>query len=428
MIAISNLLHWIEESLLQVNLVDTMTQPNGFSRLGFTEDEKRAHQQFQIIAQNLGLQTYQDDAGNQWAVWEVDPNANTIATGSHLDTVYNGGGYDGTAGVIGALAAIKMLKEQQYQPVKNIAIIAFACEESARFGAATIGSQAICGLLNTKRLAKLKDSNGITLKEAVEHSGLNWQKFQNAELPKNKIDQFIELHIEQGTALENNQKDIGIVRAIAQSTRLRITCTGMTNHTGTTPMDERQDALVSTARLISFVEETASHINKRQKTPLVATVSTIENSPNAMNMIPGTVTVGVDIRSTDAMLKREVVHAIKEFLRTEKKVSFHVETLTDAEPVQLDEDIQETFQKLCEALNLSSITMDSGAGHDAMNMATRWPSGLLFIPCRRGISHHPAEYTEIQSILNGAKLLAAYFTEALEDSQNHLISAIQQTN
>ncbi len=428
MIAISNNSHWIEEKLLQVNLVDTMAQPNGFSRLGFTQEEKAAHKQFRLIAKSLGLQTHQDDAGNQWAIWEVDPSAGTIAAGSHLDTVYSGGGYDGTAGVIAAFAAVKMLKEQQFQPAKNIAIIAFSCEESARFGTATIGSQAICGLLDTKRIAKLKDSNGITLKEAVEHSGLNWQKFQNAEIPQNKIEQFIELHIEQGTTLENKQKDIGIVRAIAQATRLRITCTGMTNHTGTTPMHERRDALVSTARLISFVEETASQINQRQTTPLMATVSTIENSPNAMNMIPGTVTIGVDIRSTDAKLKQEVVQAIEKFISNKKKVSFHIETLADADPVQLDAHIQETLKKLCQTLNLSSLTMDSGAGHDAMNMATRWPSGLLFIPCRLGISHHPAEYTEIQSIIKGAKLLSAYFKEVHQDTTKYLNSTIQHTN
>lgn len=411
---IATLLHWIEDRLLRVNLVDTMKQPNGFSRLGFSKEEQAAHEQFRLIAESLGLRTERDDAGNQWAIWEVDKHAGTIATGSHLDTVYNGGGYDGVAGVIAAFAAVKILKERQFHPVKNIAIIAFACEESSRFGTATVGSQAICGRLDTNRVASFKDQQGISLKEAVEKSGLDWQKFQQSKAPQNKIEQFIELHIEQGTTLEKKQREIGIVRAIAQPTRLRITCIGMTNHTGTTPMHERQDALVSTARLISFVEETARQINERQDIPLMATVSTIENSPNAMNMIPGKIIIGVDIRSTSAGLKKEIVQAIEDFIAKKENVSFHIETLADDSPIELDTHIQAIFTQLCKKLNLSSTVMDSGAGHDAMNMATRWPSGLLFIPCRHGISHHPAEYAESLSILKGAKLLAAYFEEINE--------------
>lgn len=406
------LLYWIEETLLQLNVTDDMNQPKGFSRLGYTNEEQSVHQQFRLIAQDMGLKTFQDQAGNQWAVWQTDENAGTIAVGSHLDTVYQGGGYDGVAGVLTALAAVKVLKEKQFQPVKNIAIVAFACEESARFGVSTIGSKAVSGLLDANRLASLQDSDGITLEEAVNACGLNWHSIQEAELQTDALEQFIELHIEQGRQLENAKKEIGIVRAIAQPTRLLITCEGMTNHTGTTPMNDRQDALVSTAGLISHIENVACQINDRQPVPLMATVSTIKASPNAMNMIPGRVVIGVDIRSSIVDLKQEMVNTIRTFIQkaeVERSVSFHIEVLADDSPIQLDPDIQEVFSELCEELNLSSMMIDSGAGHDAMNMAERWPTGLLFIPCRQGISHHPAEYTDSQHLLNGAKLLAAYF-------------------
>ncbi|MDS9471474.1 Zn-dependent hydrolase [Sporosarcina pasteurii] len=417
MITIENLLHWIQETLLQLNLTNDMNQPKGFSRLGYTKEEQDAHEQFRVIAQNLGLETHQDSAGNQWAVWKVDENASTIAAGSHLDTVYNGGGYDGVAGVLTAFAAVKILKAKQFKPVKNIAIVAFACEESARFGVSTIGSKAVCGLLNTDRVANLKDTNGITLQEAVNDSGLNWQDIQEAELATDAFEQFIEIHIEQGRLLEKTRKDIGIVRAIAQPTRLLITCEGMTNHTGTTPMNDRQDALVAIAGLISHVESAALQMNERQSIPVMATVSTIKASPNAMNMIPGQVVIGVDIRSTNADLKQEMVEVILSFIQhteVKRSVTFHIETLADDPPIQLDINIQGVLAELCEELNLSSMIMDSGAGHDAMNMAKRWPSGLLFIPCRQGISHHPDEYTDSQSLLNGAKLLAAYFSKCNE--------------
>lgn len=421
---ISAILSWITEVLCEINLVNTMEQPAGFSRLGYTKEEQEAHQKFQLIAEELGLQTSRDDAGNQWAMWQVDPNAVTIVAGSHLDTVYNGGGYDGTAGVVAAFAAVKILKEQQYTPLKNIAIVAFACEESARFGMATIGSKAICGQLDGKRIAHLKDKDGITLQSAVIQSGLDWDKFLTSKIKTSAIEQFIELHIEQGTTLEKRQRDIGIVRAIAQPTRLSIICTGMTNHTGTTPMNERQDALVATAGLISHINKVAIKINERQSTPVMATVSTIEAGPNAMNMIPGNVTIRVDIRSTKAKLKHEVVQAIEQFIAQDQNISFHIETLVDDDPIQLDPHIQNTFLRLCKELNFSSIVMDSGAGHDAMNMAARWPSGLLFIPCRDGISHHPQEYTEVQSIRNGAQLLATYLKEVT--GTMHTQASLQQ--
>lgn len=408
MSVISHLLHWIEDALKRVNLTSTLKQAHGFSRLGFTKEEQASHEQFRQIAKSLDLHVYQDDAGNQWAVWKVDEGAGTIALGSHLDTVYKGGGYDGTVGVVAVFTAIHILKEMNFQPKKNIAVVSFICEESARFGLATIGSQAICGLLDTRKVATLKDKNGITLKEAVEQVGLDWRRFKNSKIPQNAIEQFIELHIEQGTHLENAQKEIGIVQAIAQATRLRITCTGMTNHTGTTPMYERQDALLAVAQLISCVDATAKKINTRQSIPLMATVSTIHNEPNAMNMIPGKVVVGVDIRSTKASLKQEIVKEIEAFTATFTNVSFNIEVLENADPIHLDSQIQQTFKELCKELDFSFITMDSGAGHDVMNMARRWPSGLLFIPCHRGISHHPKEHTTLQAILDGSRLLAAY--------------------
>lgn len=407
-------IQWIEEKLLQINLVDSMHQAEGFSRLGYTKQEQQAQEQFQLIAQSIGLKTHQDAAGNQWAIWEVDNKAGWIATGSHVDTVYNGGGYDGAAGVVASLASVKMLKDELFTPQKNIAVIAFACEESARFSVSTIGSKAICGLLDKDKVATFEDSNGITLKKAITNCGLDWDTIQNARLEDHQLEQFIELHIEQATRLEKSKKEIGIVRAIAQPTRLLITCTGRTNHTGTTPMNERQDALVSIAPLISFIEESATEINNEQTVALVATVSTIQNRPNSMSMIPGEVILGIDIRSTKAELKHKLVKNIEQFVQlieSNKPVSITIKTLVDDQPTLLDQEIQKTLIRICEKLDLSSMSLDSGAGHDVMNMAKRWPSGLLFIPCRDGISHHPLEHAKIEDLLKGSRVLAEFLKE-----------------
>lgn len=414
---------WIGEKLLQVNLVNTMDQADGFSRLGYTKEEQASQVQFRYIAEELGLQTYQDAAGNQWALWKVDETAGWIATGSHLDTVYNGGGYDGAAGVIASLAAVKLLKEESFKPQKNIAVIAFACEEAARFNVSTIGSKAICGMLDKDKHASLEDSNGITLKKAFASCGLDWELIHEARMEDAQLEQFVELHIEQGTKLEKARKDIGIVRAIAQPTRLRITSVGKTNHTGTTPMDERQDALVAIAPMIGFIEETAIDIRIQQNVPLVATVSTVQNSPNAMSMIPGEVVLGVDIRSTDAAEKHELVKRINDFAMTierDRPVTITIQTLVDDEPTKLNPSIQKMLTHSCENIGLSSMALDSGAGHDVMNLAKRWPCGLLFIPCRDGVSHHPSEHANLEDLLKGTKVLAEYVRETAGNSRSSL--------
>ncbi|ARK21296.1 M20 family metallo-hydrolase [Sporosarcina ureae] len=404
-------INWIEEKLLQINLVKSMDQAEGFSRLGYTKEEKASQEQFRLISQSLGLKTYEDAAGNQWALWEVDKQAGWIATGSHVDTVYNGGGYDGSAGVVASLAAVKMLKDESFQPRKNIAIIAFACEESARFNVSTIGSKAISGLLDKEKVASYEDVNGVTLEKAFTKRGLDWQRIQDAQLEDDQLEQFIELHIEQASKLEKSGKEIGIVRSIAQPTRLHITCTGKTNHTGTTPMNERQDALVAIAPLITFIEEATIEINQEQAVALVATVSTIQNTPNSMSMIPGEVVVGIDIRSTKADLKHRLVEKVNRFVQQiemNKPVSFTIKTLVDDEPTDLDPGIQETLTNICEKFGLSSMSLDSGAGHDVMNMSKRWPCGLIFIPCRDGISHHPLEHANMEDLLKGTKVIAEY--------------------
>lgn len=413
---------WIEEKLRQVNLVETMDQPEGFTRLGYSEEEQASQAQFRSIAKELGLRTFQDAAGNQWAVWQVDESARFIATGSHLDTVYNGGGYDGAAGVVASLAAVKMLKEASFKPTKNIAVIAFACEESARFNVSTIGSKAIAGLIDTDKLALFEDSSGTSLKKAFTECGLDWDVVHEARLEDHQLEQFIELHIEQATQLEKSGTDIGIVRAIAQPTRLRITTIGKTNHTGSTLMDERQDALVAIAPLISFIEEETLVVNRRN-IPLVATVSTIQNSPNAMSMIPGEVVLGVDIRSTSATAKHILVEKIQEFVRTieaKRGVTISIETLVDDDPIELDPSIHAKLTQLCKDIGLSSMELNSGAGHDVMNLAKRWPCGLLFIPCRNGVSHHPSEHADSEDLLKGTKVLAEYLKQAASNEDPSL--------
>lgn len=410
---LTDLTAWLEEKLLLLNNTETMKIPNGFNRLGFSKEEAAAHRQFTKIAKELELAIFQDEAGNQWAVWQVDDEAPTIAMGSHLDTVHNGGGYDGVAGVLCALATIKVLKDRQYSPRKNIAIICFVSEESARFGVSTIGSKAITGILGKNELADLTDSSGITLKTAMEQFGINWDTIERAELPAGKLECFVELHIEQGVQVEENGADIGVVTGVACPVRLKVKAYGRANHTGTTPMNNRQDAFVAVAPLVSFVSEEAQKVNRLGVHSLVATVSTVNLEPNGMTVIPGEVELGIDIRSVDDNTKRKFAESIRVFcneLAANHHVRIEVSTLVDNDSVMLDPKIQEKLARTCNKLELHTYLMNSGAGHDVMNMAHKWPSGLVFIPCKDGISHQPDEYTSIENLEKGTKVLVAFIT------------------
>ncbi|MFD1039330.1 M20 family metallo-hydrolase [Virgibacillus byunsanensis] len=402
---------WIKEKLCELNLTESMNTPEGFTRLGYTNEEFAAHRHFINIARELGLTTYQDKAGNQWAVWTVDTKAPTIAMGSHLDTVHNGGGYDGVVGVLCALASIKLLKEKHFKPKKNIAVICFISEESARFGISTIGSKAIVGTLEKQKLADITDNEGITIKKAVEDMGLKWEQIDQAELQKSELDQFLELHIEQGKQLQENNTAIGIVKGIACPIRLLVKVSGVANHTGTTPMNQRSDAFVAAAPLVSYINDEALKVNDTETSQLVATVSTFKLMPNAMSIIPGEVELGIDIRSVDDELKRAFANRIKKYcLEIERKhnVSISITTLVDNQSVLLDNALNDKLINICNELGVKTRVMDSGAGHDVMNMARKWPVGLIFIPCKDGISHQPDEYATIDNLINGTIVLEKY--------------------
>ncbi|WP_202081004.1 M20 family metallo-hydrolase [Caldalkalibacillus salinus] len=416
------LLQWLDEHLKALNLVDTMTQPNGFNRLGYTPEEAQSMAVFKRMAQALGLQVRRDQAGNLIARWEpTEGDARmkpAVATGSHVDTVKNGGGYDGVAGVLCALGAIKQLQDDGYAPSKPIEVICFASEESSRFGISTIGSKAMAGNLPVEEIQHVTDQEGTSIREAVETSGLSWEHIQEAERSSEDLSRFIELHIEQGTRIEEAGADFGVVTAIACPIRLKIQVEGKTAHTGTTPMDRRQDALVAVAPLISFISEQARALSEEHATPLVATASTLDLQPNAMTAVPGWVELGVDIRSVDDQLKEQMVALITqkcEQLEPAHHVRMKIDTLVHNPSVRLSTDVADRLKAQGEALGYKPYVLESGAGHDAMNMAHKWPSSMLFIPCEDGLSHHPEEHASLEDLNMGAQIIAAYLRQETSD-------------
>ncbi len=405
--------NWLNEKLLELNVTDTMNLPEGFNRLSFTKEEKEAQDVFKKTAEDLGMSVRTDSAGNIIARLETKEQQGqpARALGSHLDTVKNGGGYDGTAGVLCALGAVKKLQDENITLPFPLEVICFISEESSRFTMSTVGSKAMTGKLTEHQLDNIEDEDGITLRQAMEAFGLNPEDIRKAERTQDDLLSFTELHIEQGTRIEDAGCSYGAAAAIACPIRLHVHVHGKAGHTGTTPMDKRQDALVQAAELITFVNKAALQLNDNGDYPLVATASTIEARPNAMNVIPGYVKIGIDIRSVSDRQKNKMEEAVDTYLAG-WTTAVEKEVIVRNDSVFLDQEMYGKLKELETTTGLKALPMESGAGHDVMNMQEKWPSGLIFIPCKDGLSHHPEEHASLEDLENGVDLLYAYLTSA----------------
>ncbi|GAK08452.1 Zn-dependent hydrolase [Geomicrobium sp. JCM 19038] len=376
------------------------------NRLAYTEDERRAHHTFSELAVSLGMTVRTDAVGNTIARLKgSDDTQPVVAIGSHLDTVRNGGQFDGTAGIVAGLEVVALFNEHRIQPHHPIELIAFASEESSRFGVATLGSKAMIGEFPIDKMSTLTDQDGVSLAEALRQCKLNPEVVEKACRSKTDIKSFFELHIEQGPELESLDVPVGIVNGIAAPTRLKLTFQGQANHTGTTSMMRRKDALVAASEMILFVED-AAKLEAINKT--VATVGICEVTPASMNVIPGEVTLYVDIRSTSMVSKQRVHQQIRKkayVIEQYRGVTCEIAVLSKEIPIVIERHIQERLQSACEEIDIHYENMPSGAGHDAMNMAKLWPTGMIFVPCKNGVSHDPTEYSTVEQIAAGTNVL-----------------------
>lgn len=377
----------------------------GITRLAFSDSDIQARNYIVKFVQAMGLLVRVDGAGNIIARLEgSDPEQAVVMTGSHLDTVPEGGKYDGTLGVVAAIQAVKEL--QKRGPLTHpVEIVVFAAEESSRFGLATFGSKAMTGQLHVHTLSRLKDENNMTFKEVIEQRGLSIESVRQAVRPAKAIKSFVELHIEQGRILERQKNSIGIVDSIAAPTRCKITVDGVAAHSGTTPMDERQDALVSAAMIVLAVQEIAlaqSHYGT------VATVGALTVQPGAVNVVPGRAEMWVDIRGIDHDSIIATMQELKDAISAIADVQdtpVAIEVTSAEKPVAMDEEMAELIEKICRDKKVACQRLHSGAGHDAMNLAHVAPSGLILIPCKDGVSHNPEEAVAEADIMTGIEVL-----------------------
>lgn len=398
------------------------SNPDGIYRLAYSEAERDAliylKEQFEI----QGMKTRFDAVGNLIARLEgTSKNLPAVAMGSHIDSVYDAGAYDGVAGVLSALEVVRSLNEQRIKTRHPIEIIVFTCEESSRFGMSTIGSKAMAGVLDIEKARMLVDRDGKTFENVLESNQFNIQQVKSAEREPTEFKSFIEIHIEQGPVLETQRLDIGIVHAIAAPVRFQVEFEGCASHSGTTPMGYRKDALLGASELALGLEKFA---NEEKEHGTVATVGVLTVEPGGMNIVPGATKVSVDIRGIHSNSRKCVVKKMRDLIQNIEETRglvANIQPISEEEPVQLDQEIISHIQKISERLGLKHLEMPSGAGHDAMNMAHLCPTGLIFIPSKNGLSHNPAEFTSIEYIEKVTSVLFQFVIEtAIVNQVDHM--------
>ncbi|WP_059104295.1 M20 family metallo-hydrolase [Shouchella shacheensis] len=394
----------IEDTLNEFNKIGYSR--HGMNRLAFTKEEEKVKRVLIELCEKEGMEARIDHCGNVIMIKEgKNPNLAPVIIGSHLDTVYNGGQYDGSVGVGVGVEIICSINDRNIQPERRVELICFVGEEASRFGMGTIGSSAMAGKFDQEVMSRLTDQEGVSFPKAVENVELDFETIRLASREGERIHAFFEVHIEQGPVLENHQKKIGVVTAIAAPTRLKVTIVGKASHSGTTPMNYRKDALLGASEIALTVEEAAK---LEAVNGTVATVGQCSVFPGAMNVVPGRAEMKIDIRGTNVESKQVVVLKLLECfkdLKNRRHLDIQYEYLVDKAPVKLDTKMINSLSTTCEELGVPHLQMVSGAGHDAMNMASICPTGLLFIPCKEGLSHHKNEFASIEDIAIGAQVL-----------------------
>ncbi|WP_328328014.1 MULTISPECIES: M20 family metallo-hydrolase [unclassified Streptomyces] len=378
----------------------------GWSREVFSEPYRASRAWVRAQMTEAGLETVVDPAGNIIGrLPGKDPSAPALVTGSHTDTVRQGGRFDGIVGVLGGIEVAQRLRETGTRLERDLLVVDFLGEEANEFGISCIGSRSIAGILAPEHLERT-DGTGTRLGDAMERFGLAPQAALSSGWRTKDVHAYVELHVEQGPLLERSGHGIGVVSAIAGIDRLLVHFAGQTGHSGTTPMEDRHDALVSAAAAVLTVERAGCGAPVHG----VATLGSIDSSPRSMGVITDQARLWAEIRSIDGNWLRATQKQIVGEIAAEAQqrgVDVDFEWLTDQDPVPTHELVQDVIAEAAGGLGLGWKAVPSGAGHDAAHLARLGPMGMVFVPSAGGRSHCPEELTEVADIARGAHVLAA---------------------
>jgi N-carbamoyl-L-amino-acid hydrolase len=372
----------------------------------FSESDLRGRAFVKNLCREAGLVLREDAVGNMFARWAgADKKSSAVATGSHIDAIPNAGKYDGVVGVLGAIEAIRALKKSGFQPKRSIELIIFTSEEPTRFGIGCLGSRLLGGVLSPEKAAGLEDRDGNNLKFWRKQGGCKG-KLNSVKLSKNFYSAFVELHIEQGPILEKEKISIGIVEKIAAPSTLRIQLTGVGGHAGATLMPGRRDALLAGAEIALAVEK----IVKVSGSPdTVGTTGIFRIEPGAVNSVPCKAYLEIDLRDTQIKTRDNALVQIETAVKkicARRKIEFTIERLNQDPPAVCDAALVKTVSEICRAQKISCMKMISRAYHDSLFMARICPTMMIFIPCFKGYSHRPDEFSSPQQIEKSVRILA----------------------
>ncbi len=385
--------------------------PPVVTRVVFGEADRRARAYVKKLCADAGLTVTEDAIGNTFARWQgSDRTLAPVGTGSHIDAIPNAGLYDGCAGVLGGLEAIRVLQQLGFEPRRSIELVIFTSEEPTRFGIGCLGSRMMANVLTPSQALELRDKDGRGLEEWRAQAGFKGS-LESVALPSGHWHQFVELHIEQGPLLEQEGVDLGLVTHIAAPASQKIVIEGEGGHAGGRLMPGRKDALAAAAELILALESAAKSTGAIDT---VATVGVCEVFPGAVNSIPSRVTITTDVRDIDGTRRDGVLKALAaacDAVASRRGVEITTELVNADPPATCDAAILNKLEESAKAAGKSYKKMVSRAYHDSLFMARIAPVAMLFIPCRGGVSHRPDEYASPEWIGSGVHVLARTLAE-----------------
>lgn len=378
--------------------------PQGMQRVAFSPLDVAGREHTMSLMRRARLEVRIDPAGNIIGRRQgSEPGLPAIGLGSHVDTVPNGGKYDGALGTLAAIECAQTLHDRGVVTRHPVEVLVFTNEEGTGFHTWLFGSQAMAGTISPHDLTVV-DQDGVSLETRLPDIGGNLSQIHQAARKPGDFAAYFELHIEQGPTLHQTGTPIGIVSGITGKAGFEVTVTGAANHAGTTPMPARRDALVSASRLVLAVQRVASEMEVCR----VSTVGQIAASPNATNVIPGSVEFSAEFRDVD---RQAMVAAEAEFRRAAREieasdgVTVAVNPLPPTTPVPIGTDMQDLVAAAAAGAGLDVMKVPSGAGHDAQSMAALTNVAMVFVPSVDGISHSPLEYSTPEACANGAQVL-----------------------
>ncbi|MEN1761213.1 allantoate deiminase [Anoxynatronum sibiricum] len=381
----------------------------GLTRLLYDEHWVAAQRHLKMSMEEAGLNVHFDAVGNLYGSAKGSRYQDqTILIGSHIDTVKNGGIYDGQYGIIAGLLATAHLKKHFGDPVRNIEVVSICEEEGSRFPYVFWGAKNVLGLGGKEEVLNIDDESGISFVKAMQGAGFDFCDEKTP--PRTDIKAFLELHVEQGCVLEKQKKSLGIVEGIVGQRRFTVELTGESNHAGTTPMSYRKDAVHAAAEMISKILQRC----REHGDPLVTTVGRIDVKPNVVNVVPGQVEFTIDTRHPDRKVLEDMTKDIREIISTVAvcfDVDYCLDMWMDENPVPMDNALTKIIETECIRNGVDYMKMYSGAGHDAQLMAQHVPTALIFVPSHRGISHSPHEHTDGEDLAMGVETLIATLYE-----------------